>query len=364
MTKAIFYTTRAIDGREGKNLCRHLTILKHTHTAVDMLTANSESGTKKAQEYGHLDIAKYHNHYGGFYANEAKEMDDWMAVYNAINPIALKEYSALYLIGGLDLHRSNLGRFENRVGVFPHDRGQLKFESCGLHLVNILAMVKAHNEYGIPLHEIAFDPNEMSCNLFHVSVAPVREQGYYLYHGYDIPLYGAHRLDSLQCWLEAEHGQPKNSVFDFNDTSKKYDFTFGYTVLKESGREHYPNDITLIATQFKNPNLFVKDEYRNINTHVAADKYLDLIKESRFTYMLPSYNKHCFSVYRFLESIYHDCLPLIHPDCNINDIGESFSILADLKILQNGNVPSESERLDILERLKTAMLTPASYFKK
>lgn len=357
-SKGIFYTTRAIDGREGKNLCRHLTILKHTHDTVDMLTSNSEHGTKKAEDYGLLKISKYHNHYGDFYANEAKEMDDWMAVYNAINPVALKDYDALYLIGGLDLHRSNLGRFENRVGVFPNDRGQLKFESCGLHLVNILAMVKAHNEYGIPLHEIAFDPNEMSCDLFHKDVAPIKDQGYFLYHGYDIPLYGAHRLDSLQCWLEAS----TNPLFPEDFSDKTFDFTFGYTVLKESGRENYPNDIQLISIQFKNVNIFVKDEYRDINTHVSADKYLDLIKVSRFTYMLPSYNKHCFSNYRFLESIYHDCLPLIHPDCRIEDVGSSFGILDDLKTLQNGDVPSEKQRLEILDRLKKAMLSPIKLF--
>jgi hypothetical protein len=359
MSKGIFYTTRAIDGREGKNLCRHLTILKRTHDTVDMLTANSDKSTKVAEKYGLLAISSYRNFYGHFYDHDAKNMADWMAVYNAINPVALKEYSALYLIGGLDLHRSNLGRFENRVGVFPHDRGQLKFESCGLHLVNILAMVKAHNEYGIPLHEIAFDPNEMSCDLFHSDVAPVKDKGYYLYHGYDIPLYGAHRLDSLQCWLEAN----THPLFPEDYSNKTEDFTFGYTVLKESGREHYPEQIEAVASQFAKSNLFAKNEYLGTNTHVDGDKYLDLIKVSRFTYMLPSYNKHCFSNYRFLESIYHDCLPLIHRDCNIQDVGSSFGVLADLETLQSGRIPDEAGRLAILGRLKAAMLVTTHGFK-
>jgi hypothetical protein len=359
MTKGIFYTTRAIDGREGKNLCRHLTILKRTHSTVDMLTANSDKGTKIAEKYGLLSIGNYRNFYGNFYSNDAKNMDDWMAVYDAINPIALKEYSALYIIGGLDLHRSNLGRFENRVGVFPKDRGQLKFESCGFHLVNILAMVKAHNVYGIPLHEIAFDPNEMSCDLFHDDVAPVRDKGYYLYHGYDIPKYGAHRLDSLQCWLEAS----THPLFPEDYSKKKCDFTFGYTVLLNSDRQHYPNDIDKVASMFQKSNLFCKNEYTDVNTHIDADKYLDLIKVSRFTYMLPSYDKHCFSVYRFLESLHYDCLPLIHADCNIADIGQSFDILDDLTTLQRGIIPTEVERLSILGRLKAAMLTPSKMFR-
>jgi hypothetical protein len=359
MTKGIFYTTRAIDGREGKNLCRHLTILKHTHDTVDMLTSNSDKGEKRAETHGLLSIGLYHNHYGNFYKNDAKEMSDWMAVYNAINVLPLKDYDALYIIGGLDLHRSNLGRKENRVGVFPHDRGQLKFESCGVHLVNILALVKAHNKYGIPLHELAYDPNEMSCDLFHPDVAPIKDQNYFLYHGYDIPQYGAHRLDSLQCWLNAA----TNPLFPEDYSQKEHDFTFGYTVLKESGREHYPSEIDRLSSQFAKTNVYTKNEYTDVNTHVDADKYLNLIKESRFTYMLPSYNKHCFSVYRFIESIHHDCLPLIHSDCNIHDIGASFGILDDLETLQSGRIPFELERLAILDRLKTAMLQPTNLFK-
>jgi hypothetical protein len=199
----------------------------------------------------------------------------------------------------------------------------------------------------------------MSCDLFHSDVAPIKDSGYFLYHGYDIPKYGAHRLDSLQCWLEAS----TNPLFPEDYSQKSYDFTFGYTVLKESGREHYPNEINLIANQFSKSNVFSKNEYTGINTHVSGDKYLDLIKVSRFTYMLPSYDKHCFSGYRFLESIYHDCLPLIHADCNIQDIGSSFGILDDLETLQSGGIPTESERLDILGRLKTTMLTPTKMFR-
>ena len=360
MTSGIFYTTRAIDGREGKNLCRHLNILIRTHHTVHMLTGNSDNSPQTITNHtGRVVVDRYHNYYGSFYDNEAKAMADWMAVYNAINPVALKEYNALYLIGGLDLHRSNLGRFENRVRVFPHDRGQLKFESCGIHLVNILALVKAHKKYGIPLHEIAFDPNEMSCDLFHPDVAPIKGNGYHLYHGYDIPLYGANRLDTLQCWLQ----DSIHPLFPEDYSQKSIDFTFGYTVLINSGRNHYPIEIKQIADQFSNSKVFSKNEYTGVNTHVPADKYLELIKQSRFTYMLPSYNKHCFSVYRFLESIHHDCLPLIHGDCNIADIGVSFGIMDTLETLKNGKIPTETERLAILATLKSKMLTPTSFFK-
>ena len=361
MTTGIFYSTRAVDGREGKNVYRHVNILKRHHDTVHMLTGNSDRTLQTVNNHTarKVVVSKYHNYYGSFYANEAKTMDDWMAVYDAINPIALRDYDSLYIIGGVDLHRSNLGRFENRVGVFPHDRGQLKFESCAIHLVNILAMIKAHHTYGIPLHELAYDPNEMSCDLFHKDIAPVKGKNYHLYHGYDIPLYGANRLDSLQCWLEDSH----DPLFPEDYSEKTFDFTFGYTVLKNSGREHYPDNILEISNKFIRKNIFVKNEYTGVNTHIPGDRYLDLIKTSRFTYMLPSYDKHCFSGYRFLESIYHDCLPLIHRDCNITDIGQSFNVIDIMSKLQNGNIPSEDERLSILNDLKLKMLKSTVLFK-
>jgi hypothetical protein len=323
-----------------------------------LISAKSDKSASLAEAFGLLSISQSRNLFGDFYQKDAKNLNDWMEVYDRLVVTELSSYDALYLIGGLDLHRSNLGRFENRVGVFPRDRGQLKFESAGNHLINILALVKAHNEYGISLHEIAFDPNEMSCDLFHVDVAPLKDSGYYLYHGYGIPEYGAHRLDSLQCWLESII----NPLFPEDYSVKTEDFTFGYTVLKNSGREHYPVEIERIASNFTKSNLFVKNEYLIINTHVEPYKYLELIKASRFTYMLPSYNKHCFSVYRFVESIFHDCLPLIHSDCNIVDIGNSFGISEDLQILQSGRIPHESERIDILGRLKSTMMAPTKLF--
>jgi hypothetical protein len=371
MTRGIFYTTRAIDGREGKNLCRHLNILKRTHATVHMLTANKTAASKKlAESYGSLGIS---NHVLGEYKLSGKQIDilnnpnaddpkgsiDWFEVYQQINPVILENYESLYIIGGLDLHRSNLGRFEKRVGKFPRDRDQLKFDSAHVHLINILAMIKAHRKYGIPLHEVAFDPNEMSCDLFHADVAPVKGSGYHLYHGYDIPLYGAHRLDSLQCWL----ADNTHLLFPEDYSQKSIDFTFGYTVLLNSGREHYPLEIDRIAAQFTDSKVFSKNEYTKVNSHISADKYLDLIKQSKFTYMLPSYNKHCFSVYRFLESIYHDCLPLVHPDCNITDIGTSFNILDTLMTLRSGTIPNDDDRLEMLAMLKSKMLTPTKLFK-
>ena len=353
MSKCLFYTTRAIDGREGANICRHFTVLKHHHDQIDLLTGQKSTSSKKLiEQNAMISISAMNDSYRTYYANDAKKFSTWMEIYNDINPEFLKDYDALYIIGGLDFHNSNIGRHQKRRGVFPHDGGQIKFESLGIHLTNILAMLKAHREYGIPLHEMAFDPNEMSCDLFHSDVAV--GSNYYLYHGYDIPKYNALRLDSLQYHLEAL----RNPLFE-EQVDKSYDFTFGYTILDDSGREHYPEHINKIADQFAVKNLYCKNEFTGENTHIPGNEYLEKVKKSRFTFMLPSYDSHCFSIYRFIESIYNDCLPLIHPDCNIQDVNKSFNI--DLSPLVTENPPSESDRVMLLEQYKLATSFAVSY---
>jgi hypothetical protein len=43
MNKGIFYTTRAIGGREGQNLSRHIAIIGSKHDEVDFLTIEDVS---------------------------------------------------------------------------------------------------------------------------------------------------------------------------------------------------------------------------------------------------------------------------------------------------------------------------------
>lgn len=352
MSKAILYSTRAIAGREGDNICRHFSILDQ-YDSIDYLTAAKTDAAKRLIESrSGFKINRHINTFTEWHNRSGKLLSDWYSVYCTLDVRCLQEYDSLHLIGGLDFHNSNLGRSLSRRGVFPRDRAQMKFQSTAAHLVNILALVKAHRDFGIPLHEIAFDPNEMSCDLFHSDVA-VRDN-YHLYHGYDVPAFRMKRLDSLQ------HHFSKDAV-TLEESEKVFDFTFGYFILDDSGRQHYPAQINEVASQFARKNLYCKNEYTGENTIIAGDAYLEKVKQSRYTYMLPSYNKHCFSIYRFVESIKHDCLPLIHRDCNIEDVSMSFGV--DLSVLVRSDAFAESDRLELLDVLKQKMLVVEKNFR-
>lgn len=349
--RGIFYSARSLSGREGKNIVRHIGVISRTCKAIDHLSNTWTDAVKQdIERYGNVKINRSINLFGSYYENTATQLGSWDAVYEALNVDALKDYDRLFIIGGMDLWRSGLTRTSKRAGVFPKDSGQLKFQSVGVHCINILAMLKAHNLFGIPLHEIAYDPNEISCNLFHRDVAPVND--YHLYHSYTIPTYSISRLDSLQHWLLSK----PEGLFSKDKTT---DFTFGYTILEKSNREEFTSDIANIVAQFKTTNVYVKDYQTGTDTTIDGDAYLDKIEESRFTYMLPSYDRHCFSGYRFIEALHHDCLPLVHPSCNVADFERSFGI--DLTPLKT--IPNENDRLELLNHLKSKIMVVEKVFR-
>jgi hypothetical protein len=352
MSKGIFYSARALTGREGKNLIRHLSLLSSTHKTIDYLSyAKTDDVKHDIEKYGNLRIKNCRNLFMEFY-NKSLNMPSWMDIYEALDVSTLSEYNALYIIGGMDLWRSELTRTGKRAGVFPKDNGQIKFQSVGIHCINILALVKAHNQYNIPLHELAYDPNEICAGLFHADVVP--KENYHLYHGYDIPKYNIKRLDSLQHYLL---NKPKGLF----TKDKITDFTFGYTILENSNREDFKQEIDHISSQFKTVNLYVKDYQTGNDNTIDGDSYLDKIEESRYTYMLPSYDRNCFSGYRFIEAIHHDCLPLIHPACNIIDIQKSYDV--DLLPLITNKPFEEKDRIELLDHLKKKIMIVEKEFR-
>ena len=249
----------------------------------------------------------------------------------------MKNFLLVFIGGGL----GSLSRYALSF-IFPADKGQLKFKQTGLHIINVLAIHKAHVLYDIPLHEFSYDSDELCSGLFQVNQNPSK---YHLYHIYDMPHYNMYRLDSLQYYLLRKNLIP---------TDKIYDLTFGYTVFQYGNKPTYIDYVDKITCRFDNVNLYVKNAISGHDTSIPRDVYLNKISESRYTLIIPSYDNSCFSLYRFIESIHLDCLPLIHPDCNIDDVQRSFDV--DLSILKTAIPFSEDNRLKLLEYFKSKFL--------
>jgi len=97
--------------------------------------------------------------------------------------------------------------------------------------------------------------------------------------------------------------------------------------------------------------LFLRDKYNDIDTFIKKDDYLNLVKESKFTLIIPAYDTKTFSAFRYIESIYSDCLPLILDTNYLEEVRESLYIPDDI-IVNLNNIEEKINQLDYKKILK------------
>jgi hypothetical protein len=353
MSRGLIYSTRGVTASIHESLIQQMKIVETNNTKIDFLSSYKTDKPKQhIQQNAGITIDKHLTHLTKFYYDTAINMSSWNEIYDALDVNFLKEYDDLYLFGGIFSTASGLKRYEKRMFVFPKDSGQIKFESVAVPCVHILALLKANNEFGTRLHEIVFDPLEMSLDLFHVDYAP--KKCYNLYHGYDKPSLNMKRLDSLQYFLSK---QTKNFIEE--QTEKDIDITFGMTIF-QNFRQKYEQDAKTILNKFDKVNFYVLNKVTGENTFVDRAEYLKQIARSKYTIILPAYDSTCFSIFRLLESLHNDCLPLIHEDCYLTDINKSYN--TDLNELVTDKPFSENERVRLLNKFKKIFLTVENKF--
>lgn len=348
MTKILFYSTQSLTGWNAGSILQSLPILESQSKQIVWLTnlkkpANTISKVVKSHNFRISDTLQLAPDM--FQRIKNGKFEDWMRVYRRLDPRPLKPFKSLYIMGGILSTGSQLGRHLRRADVFPNDRGQLLFQSQALNLINVLWILKAHNEFGTPLHEWAFDPLELSLDRFHFDVAP--RARYQLYHGYDIKEYGARRLDTLQYFFESQSQLPLGD--------KPLDFVFGYTMLKGTSREAYRKDIQRVFKQFSSHKrrLFARDDALGMDTLVSKAEYMKAVAQAKYTLLLPAYDQEQFSIYRLLEALHVDCLPILHEDVNAKSVERSFRVdLSGLRRLPR----SERQRREILDDMKRKFL--------
>ena len=353
--KGLLYSCRATTGREGKYVSRHMCIIQSQSSIIDHLNSNGTNETaENIENFADIKINKSSNLYGKFYLDEARKMASWEEVYNNLDVTPLKDYDYLYLMAGIDLHSSGMTRTGNRVGVFPRDKGQLKFVSHGKIFTNVLAMLKANREYSIPLHEYQYDTGEISLNLFHQDYVPISEL-YASYYNHDLPSYGIQRMDSLQYYFQNKR-QTSYSLFT---TQKDVDFCFAYTVLKTSGRKDFPVFIDELAKEFSNTKIFTKNYFTGVDTSIDSDTYSEFVERSRFTMILPAYDRNSYAIDRLITALNSGCLPLLHSECNNEVVEKSYNVdLSPLVIKLPSDVRRfpEHVRLELLEYYQDKIL--------
>ncbi len=346
--KSLIHTNWGVNTPIYKGLVEQMSIANTIPGKKDLFHfSKSDKILNMLKDVSAITFERYYNCYNDLYDQIVKDYNKdlktkWNDIYEQIDVSWMESYEGLYIFGGA--FNGNFYRHPS-ANTFPNTHKGVNWVSSGSKMIYLLAMLKANKLYNIPMHEVIFDPLEMSLNLIDPDFRPVK---YKLYHGYTHPEYGIERLDSLQYFLN-------NKPIDFfSDDTKTIDLTFGYTAIDGCGtRADILNEIDEKIQKAKTDldTVVILVKTKDIDTTIPRDNYLDLIKKSRFTYVFRAYEKQSFSVYRFVESIYNDCLPILSTSCNIHQMNQTFGI--DLSELMIDDFPSESKRLELLKYYKS-----------
>ena len=93
---------------------------------------------------------------------------------------------------------------------------------------------------------------------------------------------------------------------------KTEDFTFGCTILSKD-RAHLSKSLIELQS-VEGFNVFVKDKFEKRDNMVNNKIYNESLCKSKFTMIVPSYDKNHFSSIRFFEALAMKTIPLIHEE--------------------------------------------------
>lgn len=241
--------------------------------------------------------------------------DNWLEVYNTLDITCLPKFDEIIEVGSA-LSEGNRLQFgiTNFDNLFM-SKAQFKFISGRKQKENILLAYKIASTQHIKLTHFIIDPQEVNYNDFNFK--GIKYERFFPYKSTKF------NFNKHNAFLNSYIG---NSTYE-----KEFDFTFGYTILTQdrSNSTNYLNEVLNSISKLKTK-IFLRDKYNNIDTFVKKDEYLDYIKKSRFTLIIPSYNEETFSAFRYIESIYSGCVPLILNTVDISEAEDSLYIPEEL----------------------------------
>lgn len=262
---------------------------------------------------------------GNLFKNSYKEIgEELIKSLGEINQI--KE---IFLFGGIILNQRNIN---DLIEYYGDNLKSFTFLSFRLRLIKIFFFNYLINDLKINTSHIVFDPVELSFS---------NKPNYKKFHNYDDPHLSLNRLDSLQYQLLNKENR---DIFN-----KDLDFVFGASVVHNIRKEIHP--IMLDLLDLSSPTFLIYYQNKFIpkfNTFLPREKYLELIKRSKYTLVIKAYEKSTFSASRFIESIFFGNIPLLMVDSNyyhLKSLGFNIDWLERNLVVKSPN--------DILNKIKT-----------
>lgn len=252
---------------------------------------------------------------------------DWLDVYETLDISAFPEIDEVIEIGSA---LSEVAKIQN--GYMNYDllfknKNQFKYLSIRTNKEYIMLILKILRRDKCRLNHYIIDPQEFNYN------DVVKDIDYKRFFGYTSKSIDFERNDNFL----------KSFIQNTESRENIYDFTFGYTVLTKSRSDF---DIDYLISELNknklNSNFYIKDKFKDIDSFITKDEYLEKIKESKYTLIIPSYDKRTFSIFRYQESIMNGCIPLILDTCFLDEVKNDFDI--PINIICNINNISEKIR--------------------
>ena len=298
---------------------------------------SSKTDIEKYKSY--ISFNNVHNKAIDLYEEKYNEYDTWQDFYDELDVSYLKNYSLFVVY----FPQIILQWGDNKKTNFKYDnlkyKSFLKFKSYGRELSALIAIAKASEIYQIPLYQISF---EVGClDLRNAGLKPYK---YIKFHGY--------KYKDLECLssLPYYYVNSDDPFLEYS-TDKKYDFVYCGTYSSKQ----CPHKIEEIKT-FKINYLqkFKKSYLKFIDIDKKSEcmpyeNYIDLLRQSKYTYITTSYIKDVFAIDRFMTAIFNDCLPLISEDTNAVDVSETFNYDFNKLKINNYEINEENRKNTINE---------------
>ena len=248
-------------------------------------------------------------------------LKDWLEVYHELDLSSFPKFERIIEVGSA-LSEGN--KLQYGITDFKNlflSRAQFKFLSGRKQKENILLTYKLASNQNIELEHFIIDPQEVNYGDFNFENIQYPRR---------FP-YTSEKFDFLRddAFLDTYIRNSAISVVteDSINLEKEFDFTFGYTILTEDRSEStdYLNSV-IESLDGLRTKIFLRDKYNNIDTFIKKDEYLHYIRKTKFTLIIPSYNNETFSAFRYIESIYSGCVPLILRTTDISEAKKTLYI--------------------------------------
>lgn len=211
-----------------------------------------------------------------------------------------------------------------------------KYETGVFMCFQLIVLISAKQNSTLQINNVNEDP--MQCKLrplLHFIDTKVHQRDLMYKHVPVIKQFFFHEHDGYEFCPFQQYPYLHDVRFTYHDSShgssKHHKFVFSMTnvwahkpertqVIDKLQYLHTPviKPDTAFAFQYACKHIDRQDLIDSSDELLAYDDYCKLLEASMYTLIIPSYDTTTFSLRRFVEAIVHDCVPLIHEDCNID----------------------------------------------